>query len=259
MEEIYSAIIIISMIILVLSGGIIFAIINYKDKQSRFLLEKRAMEEEFSGQLLQSRIEVQEITFAAMSKELHDNIGQLLSSAKMHIGLAERAFPQTIPLLNAANETITDAISELRSLARSLDREWLERFDLLTNLKAECQRLGSSGAFEITFIHPSRILMAPDRQIILFRIIQEAIQNAIRHAKPKYLFIHILTADDQDALNIKISDDGPGFTELEEAGLGMSNMRQRSLLLKGKIEWINTGQGTQVNIELPLNDIPHES
>ena len=91
MEEIYATIIITSIILIILFLGIVFAIVNYKMKQHVYLKEKKSMQEEFENQLMKSQIEVQEMTSNELAKELHDNVGQLLSCTKTFCSVATTA------------------------------------------------------------------------------------------------------------------------------------------------------------------------
>ncbi|RQO65299.1 hypothetical protein DBR43_31125 [Pedobacter sp. KBW06] len=258
MEEIYATIIIISIILLILCIGIVFAIVNYKVKQRVYLEEKKTMQEDFENQLMKSQIEVQEITFAELGKELHDNVGQLLSSTKMLLGVTQRSLDEIPETLNLAEETLGKAIHELRALTKSLDKEWLERFDLITNLQAEINRINVAKTTRISFAHCGKLPIDTQKQIILFRIIQEALQNAIKHADAASIEINITMVS--NVINLKIYDDGKGF-EMQSAntGLGINNMKHRTALLGGTISWNVSATGSRVNIQLPVKDNDHEN
>ena len=209
---------------------------------------------EFEQQLLKSQIEVQEHTFQQIAKELHDNVGQLLSTSRMLLGLTERDLVNPPDTLLTANSTLAQAINELRSLSKSLDKEWLEQFSFSDNLRAEIARINAGDMVKAVFNYSGSIPLKADEQIILFRIVQEAIQNAIKHAEPKNIIIS--TAQQDATLNISIADDGNGFiTEKQMKGLGIANMKHRAILLGGQITWHSeAGRGTVVNITLPLKD-----
>ncbi len=206
----------------------------------------------FNQQLLQSQMEVQEATLLALSKELHDNIGQLLSTTKMLIGITERSIAQPPDTLKTANETLGKAIAELRSLSKSMDKEWLEQFNLLENLQAEVNRINIADSVKLHFNHPDTIFLKPDEQVILFRIIQEAVQNALKHAEAKNIFVSIET--NNDILCVQIKDDGRGFSEKKlNTGLGLKNLKQRTKILGGKIHWSSApDKGCTVSIDLPV-------
>jgi signal transduction histidine kinase len=214
------------------------------------------MQSNFEKTLLQSQIEVQEATFSALGKELHDNVGQLLSSTKMLLGVTERSLTTPPDTLITAQETLARAINELRSLSRSLTKEWLEQFNLIENLQAEVARNNSANDLQIFLSTPQILSVSPDKQIILFRIIQEALQNAIKHASAKNIAITI--TEDNTAITTIIKDDGSGFdTNDDIKGMGLMNMKQRTQLLDGSITWqSNADEGTVINITLPVNEHP---
>ncbi|MEO8568325.1 MAG: ATP-binding protein [Ginsengibacter sp.] len=252
MEEIYPAIIAVSLVVIILSLGIVLAIVNYKRKQESYLREKKTMQEEFEKQLLQSQIEVQEATFSVLARELHDNVGQLLSSSKMLLAITQRNIADVPETLIIAEETIGKAINELRSLSKSLDKEWLEQFDLVENLSTEIKRINAGLILTIHFLHPDKLLLNAEKQIILFRIIQEVLQNAIKHAEAKNIEIKIESQPDNITVNIE--DDGKGFIQTANDGLGIRNMKHRTKLLGGNITWNTKANGSSISIRLPFKE-----
>ncbi len=238
--------------ILLLCLFIVLFVISYQKNNFKFLQEKLLMESEFKQQLMQSQMEVQEATLSALSKELHDNIGQLLSTTKMLIGITERSIPQPPDTLNTANETLGKAISELRSLSKSMNKEWLEQFNLLENLEVEVNRLNSSKEITLSLANTEKILLQPDEQIILFRIIQEAIQNALKHSGAKNIDIQIQS--NLSLLYIQVKDNGIGFEAGNvDDGLGLLHMKQRTHILGGTINWSSrSGEGCVVEITIPI-------
>jgi len=230
----------------------------YKRRDFKHLKEKKRLEEDFYQQLLHSQIEVQEQTFQHIGKELHDNVGQLLSTSRMLIGLTERSLGMIPDSLQTANATLGKAISELRSLSKSLDKEWLAQFNLIDNLEAEVARLNASGALEASLKILHHPTITSNKQIILFRIIQEAIQNAIKHSHCKKVDIHLIKKD--NAVDITIADDGIGFQPDQiTKGLGLENMKNRTKLLGGFIHFNATTLGTEVHIHLPESNKHHEN
>ncbi len=237
-----------SVFILIITLFIVLLLMAYKRRDYRHVIEKRKLKEDFTKQLLQSQIEVQEQTFQIIAKELHDNVGQLLSTSRMLIGLAERSLESVPDTLVSANKTIGQAIGELRSLSKSLDKDWLEQFDFIGNLKTEIERINASGAIRADLITGGRITLTRDKQIILFRIVQEAMQNAVRHSNASQLTIHM--DEENEGLTINIADNGKGFDANKViTGMGLINMRHRAALLNGRIQFFShPGKGSTVSI-----------
>ena len=242
-----------TIVLLLLVAFLLFFFIRYRFKNNAYIKEKEAMKKFFEKTLLQSQIEVQEATLAGISKELHDNIGQLLSSTKMFLGITQRNLPESPETLNIAEETLGKAINELRALSKSLDKDWLEQFDFIQNLQAEAERINEARYLQISFSHPEKLFLKADEQIILFRIVQEAIQNAIKHAQAKNIQINL--SKTPEIVRVDVIDDGIGFNNsLHTDGLGMRNMKHRTKLLGGSITWNSIGNGTSVKIELPFKE-----
>jgi signal transduction histidine kinase len=222
-----------------------------RQRQNKLYLQQKAMEE-LEKQLLQSQIEVQEATLTALGKELHDNIGQLLSSSKMLLGVTLRNMDKAPGPLATAYDTLSKAITELRALSRSLDSEWLQQFNLIDNLTTEVARNNAASALQIHFTHPESIPLKAGQQILLFRMVQEAIQNAVKHAEASNIYIAI--DEGGTNLNITVSDDGKGFI-VENAlakGAGMNNIRHRTRALGGNVHWHSGSTGTILSIHLPV-------
>jgi len=238
-----------SVFLLLITLFIVVLLMAYKRRDYKHLKEKRLLEEDFNSQLLRSQIEVQEQTFSQIGKELHDNVGQLLSTSRMLIGLAERSLPKPPDTLLTANATLGKAINELRSLSKSLDKDWLSQFNLLENLKAEVIRVNTGSAISAHLHIHAEPAIPSTKQIILFRIIQEAVQNALKHSHCKVVDIYFYKkgADAQ----ITIADDGTGFKNKENKGMGLKNMQYRTRLLGGTIEYTSSEKGTSVVIVIP--------
>ncbi len=155
--------------------------------------------------------------------------------------------------LITAQETLGTAINELRSLSKSLDKEWLSQFDLVDNLTTEIKRINSSLTLHIEFSHSGKLPINTEEQIILFRIIQEALQNAIKHSEAKNINITIEAKNEN--LILTLIDDGKGMEQISKDGLGIRNMKHRTKLLGGNISWASQEKGTLVTIQLPLKQI----
>jgi len=254
--SVIQAIIIISSIFTLVAAFVVAYMLYFNKRKAKLLEEKDSMTKDFQEQLFQSQIEVQEQTFQQIGKELHDNVGQLLSTSRMLLGLTERNLPNPPDTLLTANATLGEAINELRSLSKSLDKEWLEQFSFIDNLQTEISRINAGDGVLAEFMTADALPLASDEQIILFRIVQEAIQNAIKHGHPKNMLIQI--KQEENNFCITISDDGTGFTtDKKAAGMGMTNMKHRTNLLGGNITWNSiAGQGTTVRIFLPVKKEP---
>lgn len=256
-EELFSAVIFITIIFVVLSAGFVIFIIRFKIRQGLHYQEKKHMEEEFERQLMQSRIEVQEDTMRTLGQELHDNICQQISSTRLLAGYAQRRMNEAPAMLGEIEKQLGGAINDIRSLTKSLDREWLEQFNLVENLEAEAGRINAGQSVLLTLQLSPKLPMEADRQLLLFRIIQEALQNALRHSGASEITITVVTA--KNDIQATITDNGSGFVPgASTKGLGMRNMNHRARLMSGQIEWASGENGSEVLISIPITRQYHE-
>lgn len=242
-------VIVVGSLVMLLSFFIVLLTIRHRHRKNIYSLEKEVLRSAFEQELLLNKVEVQEATFESLGKELHDNVGQLLSSAKILIGVTERNLLHPPATLVSADETLNKAITELRSLSKALNREWLEQFDLIGNILREMERFQST-MLAIDFVYDQPVKLAPQEQFMLFRVIQEALQNVIKHAAANRIELHIF--EEKNASHIIISDNGKGLPNAQDiTGVGISNMTQRVHSLGGIIGWQSSQAGTIVSILIP--------
>jgi signal transduction histidine kinase len=246
--------IVIATITFLLGGFFILILVAYFTRRKKlYIQERKQMQDTFEQELLKTRLETQEETFSQIGRELHDNVGQLLSSTKMLLGIAERTLPEVPDALRTAEQTLGKAIQDIRSLSKSLDKEWLHQFNIIDNLSAETERMRVANSLSVTLHAQSpSISMEPESQVILFRIVQEALQNTLKHAQATQIQIRI--EESLHGLKVSVLDNGKGFLEsqLQHRGMGLNNMQKRTRLLGGTVQWNapKTG-GTEVKIVIP--------
>lgn len=239
------------------AGSFLFAyVLLYNERKRKHAAEKKEMQRLFDQQLLQSQFEVQEHTYSVLSRELHDNVGQLLNSTKLLIGVAQREIDSPPPVLDTANEILSNAINEIRNLSKSLDKEWLEQFRLLENISLEIKRINLTGSITASLeTTVGKVALVSDKQLILFRIIQEALQNVIKHSKANKVLIRM--SEKEQVLYISIADNGIGYHPEQTAttGMGILHMRKRAEILGGDMQMSkgNFGEGLTVHLSIPLS------
>lgn len=257
-EKVISLFFQVALVAFVLMIVFVVVIIYTRHKRNQDIRKQAQMEKDFREQLLQIQVEVQEDTFEQIGKELHDNVGQLLGSTRMMLGLTERSLPEPSKTLNAASETLGKAIAEIRSLSKILNKEWLQQFNFSENLAMEAERLSNQAHTRIQVNQEgTAIALKPNEQIILFRIVQESVQNALKHAQASEIQIKIHTSPDR--LQVEVADNGVGLPEtaLSKNGVGLLNMQHRTRLLGGRVQWLPAQpSGTIVSIDIPVTTIP---
>ena len=138
--------IIISMIVLLIATTFIFMLVMLANNRKRkFIQEKMSLQQLFNEQLLQSQLEMQEQTFNTISKEIHDNVGQVLSLAKVQINIMEQGEVLNRLMLNDVKESISKAMVDLRDIAKSLNSERITQNSLVEITNHELQRVNRLG------------------------------------------------------------------------------------------------------------------
>jgi PAS domain S-box-containing protein len=212
---------------------------------------------EVRGLLISRLITVHEEERARISRELHDGAGQSLAALLVGLRHVEDAPSLAEARLAASRqrELVAQTIDDLNRLARGLRPTILD--DL--GLKAALVRYGEDQAwlfgFQVT-VNVTGISMRRlprDVETALFRMVQEAVSNAARHAEARHVWIHL--SQEQDEAHLLVRDDGCGFDELvpPAGGLGLHGIRERAALLGGRSEIRSRpGEGTEVEVTIPV-------
>jgi signal transduction histidine kinase len=221
--------------------------------------EKQEIQTQYQQTLLQTQLEIQEQTLKNISQEIHDNIGQALSLAKLNLNTMpptnDEALQQKI--LNS-KELVSKAITDLRDLSRSLDTDYVQEMGLQRAIEYEMEMIRKTGTIETNMIVEGTLFrLEKQKELILFRIVQETFNNILKHANAKSIYVNIIYSD--SAFTLVIKDDGKGVNlqpfndgENNNFGLGIRNMHSRAKLIGGDFNMSsNIGEGTKVKIVLP--------
>jgi signal transduction histidine kinase len=249
-----------TIIFLVLFGFIITFFFVYQKRQLKFVREKATLKAQYDQEILKSQLEVQNATLQNVGRELHDNIGQLLSVAQINLNVLEESQTDDEGYIKQTNEVISQSIAELRALTKSLDGDFVQDFGLEQSLSHELQRIRKTRKFETEIsIHGDKKSLGYEKEIVLFRVSQEILNNALKHSKAKNLTILIQYSS--QSFQLTIADDGLGFDlpiinqqEMSLSGAGIRNIQRRIALIGGTIDIdskLNTG--TKISINLPFS------
>ncbi len=247
--DIIISVIAISLFVLLLVVSVFFLFRIYLKRKNKLLLEKERMNIEFEQTLLRSQLEIQENTFNEISREIHDNIGQVLSLVRINLNTIKA--PEDIQKVDLMDELLGKAISDLRSLSHSLDADHIRNNGWTVAVQKLLSDLQKSGKYK-TFITIEEKLPAlgNDKPIILFRMIQETVNNIIRHAGADT--IHLDAKKNKDKIIISIRDNGKGFDAGKKSvGVGLQNLKNRSKMINAGL-YIHSepGGGTEVTIAI---------
>lgn len=234
-------------LLLFISAVMLFRI--YLKRKNKLILEKEILAAKFEQTLLQSKLEIQEQAFSDIGREIHDNIGQVLSLARININTVNA--PGDAAKLNLIDELMEKALTDLRSLSHSLDADIIRKKGWMEMLRKLLQDLQKSGKYDTSLKAAEGLpALGSEKPIILFRMIQEMINNIIKHANADKIAIE--AKKENDRLIISLSDNGRGFdTKLASQGAGLRNLENRAKMIGADL-YIRSesGSGTTITIAL---------
>lgn len=211
--------------------------------------------EEFSRHLLNA----QEQERQRLANELHDGLGQNLSLIKnrMHLALEIPNLPPAlVDHLKAVTQIATDAIAEVRSLAQNLRPIQIEQLGLTASLRSLIEQVRDSTSTQIEGrLEDVDDVLRADAATHLYRIVQEALNNVLKHARAPHA--SVILQRDVRMLRLEIRDDGAGFDTGSGArgGLGLTSMGERAQMLGGSLAMESVpGKGTRVQVSLPFTE-----
>lgn len=254
-QEILAVIITVVVLFMALLCVMVLIMFNHQRRKFRYREEKKAMSEAYQKQLLESRLEMQEETFDSISREIHDNVGQLLSLVKVQLNIAEQNGVSNLDLLTDIKTNVGQAMTDLRDIAKSLSSERLQWIPLTQAVSQELQRIGRNGLMQCYLHTEGEERTLPEQnKTIAFRVVQESLQNILKHAQATEIKVLFDFAD--IGLGIYIHDNGVGFDTEKAAtgGLGLQNIKTRAALMGGHADIkSNSGEGTTIIVHVPYN------
>lgn len=205
---------------------------------------------------LSSMIDGQELERQRLSRELHDGLGQSILSIKMRLERMEKADSEkSKKIMEEVQRLFTNSINEVRTISNNLMPAVLNEFGLVDALTTLCRDVANSTGIQIKINHNELSVELEDKiKTYLYRISQEALNNIIKHSKATHAIITLYSSNRK--VMLRIEDDGIGFNYTENqklCGNGISNMKERVLLLNGEIDITSIKKkGTFIKIAVPI-------
>jgi len=251
-SEIIFAIIAATILTLFVVGYIIRLILLFQRRRQQHTLEITDMKNKYSQELLKSQLEIQEQTLRTISQEIHDNIGQVLSLAKLQLySLKENC---TQAELQPTKELIAKSINDLRDLSKSLNPDRIADIGLMESIRHELQLLQKTNAIDTSFeVRGQMQRLEPEKKIIVFRIFQELMNNTIRHSQATAM--QVVMDYQPGFLHLAISDNGKGFDDGAQRGIGLKSMQNRAGMINAAL-CVQSKPGEGVLAELTIPVVP---
>jgi len=196
-------------------------------------------------------LEGQENERKRITQELHDGVGQLLTAIRLRVDATDLGNAQRKEVVDLINETI----GEIKRISYNVMPSTLVDFGLESALKGLCDNTArySNLKFDFRYVRESNHTLNFDVTVAVFRIVQEGINNILKHASATNVDLNIL--DKEDEIYILLKDNGKGFNPEapDHVGLGLRSMRERAKLLGGSVDvHSEPNEGTTVEARIPL-------
>lgn len=247
-----------SILLVLLANFLIYLLFASQRRYSRHIQEMNSMREKHEKELLKTQLEIKEQTMKNISQEIHDNIGQVLSLANLQLTAIELDDqPYAMGKIEKSMQLVSKVITDLRDLSKTLNPENIARIGLVQAIRFDLELMERSGIFTTSLeLSGKEKRLDATTEIVLYRIVQQALNNILRHAKASTMRIclHYL----EDRLQVLIEDNGSGFNTAilqsdSNEGAGLRNMIHRAGLIKTDIHFESQARkGTTVRLSVPI-------
>ena len=247
-------------IMLSLSGFVVYFIFSNQRKRLKQQHEKEQLKENYEREVLTTQIESRDQTLRDVSQEIHDNMGQLLSVARINLNILEKEMAEQPQLkrIQDTNGLLGDVIKYIRMLSKGLNSDMLSTYGLRESIKFELKRIEQSAMIVCHFITDGDdFAIDAKKEIVIYRMVQEILNNILKHAEATEISISMNYTPVN--FNLNIHDNGKGFDQSEavnrniaDAGSGIRNLQKRAALVGATLQIKSEpGQGTKILIKLP--------
>lgn len=234
------------LMLIILAVFVLVLISYYNNRKLNSIREQELLKRSFDQALVTSQLEVQEQLMRQISQEIHDNVGQVLSLVNLNLKTMK---PDESTKLASTAALVNQAITDLRALSKGLNPDFIVKNGLLPMIRQHLDHLQKSGQYEVSLHVDDEPAMPPAEMIIVYRMIQETLNNIIKHAEASVINIVVQQA------KIVVADNGRGFdTTAESGGLGLQNLRERARLIGADVA-INAEPGKGTSVTFNFNKV----
>lgn len=249
--------IVMTFFIIVMVIFIIRILFFVQKKQRQYNNELLDIKAHHDLELYRAQSEIQEQTSLEIARELHDNVGQNLSLAKLSLSTLDLdSKDEAVASISEISDIIEIALYNLRLLTRFMNSEIITKGGLIKSINMQVDFIQRRGKYNASLeVTGEPKTLSETKEIFIFRIVQEAINNIIRHSNASEIWISL--AYTENLLVLQIRDNGNGFTleeKISEPALvnGLFNMQRRAKLIEAEIEIDSeVGKGTCIKVSAP--------
>ncbi len=254
----YVIITIVVMLLLIAAMLLIFLL--SQKRKTRLLFEMQKLREEQQNQLIEAAIRSEEVERHRIAEELHDEVGAMLSATKLHFSAVEthEMKEDKRKLFAYSKELLNESIQKVRAISHNLHSSILKELGLNEAINHFANKLTAGGSIQYTshLDHEERV--AAEKEITIYRMVQELLNNIIKHSHASKLTIESRDEGSEYVLEIKHDGDGLSQEQFETLrfstkGLGLKNIQNRVILLRGNILFSKSDGENIVRIRIPQN------
>ena len=248
-------------VLLMMAVFIIIFVAYYQQKQAKQQLSLKELQAQHRRELMAATFRGQEEERKRLAEDMHDGIGTMLSITKMSLNQLERKLGGEVQVgfeFQKTRSMIDETMTNVRRISRNLVPTTLERFGLLAALEELIDR-ANDGELEVQLVYPeSAVQIPPALELMLYRIAQELVNNAIKHARARHITVQLLCIDNE--IRLSVVDDGVGFDfdaimENRQGGLGLRTIESRLNVVNGHVTFdVAPGRGSQIHVQVHLHD-----
>jgi len=221
------------------------------------ITDLKQAEESLTG-MMRKLVEAQEQERARIGRELHDDINQRLALLAVELGQLQDDPSEIQSRVQELVRRVSEISNDVQALSHNLHASKLEYLGVVAGIQSWCKEFSERQKIEIAFQSAVSSVLAPEIGLTLFRVLQEALHNAIKHSRVKRIEVQL--REDAGELHLVISDLGRGFdvkAASQGAGLGLNSMRERVRLVNGTIAIESKPMvGTTIHVRVPLDSGP---
>ena len=241
---------------LFLTIAIILFMVFYRKRMLQEQVHRQQLEMEHQTKMMEAALESQELERKRVAADLHDSIGGMLSAIRVGLTTHGRQLPDRAAI-EQQKKMLDDTIGSVRAISRELMPSTLERFGLVHALKELCDQVHSTSLLPVNFHGEGEVdNITSNKQLMIFRIAQELVTNAVKHARATIIHVRLHVAEE---LVLIVEDNGVGFdpeiyktVNTSGRGLGLFNIENRARLLGAKLNYeMAGGHGSRITLTMP--------
>jgi signal transduction histidine kinase len=247
-------------VMLLMVVSVLLAVIFSQRKKNQHRADMEKLREQQQNQLIEAAVRSEEIERHRIAETLHDEVGAILSSAKLHLlGIKTEVLDEKDKkLYEKGRELLNDVIGKVRGISHNLHSNILKEFGLNEAIKHFVRKV-TEGIIPnaSTALDDNYKTVNPDNDISIYRMVQELINNILKYAHASEFLIS--STLDENELNLVIFHNGDGLTQEQfeelryrKEGLGLKNIQNRVILLKGTLHFTRGSEGYRINIHVPV-------